>query len=285
MIKREQRKLKEAEEEIERKLQQHAIETTKKLDMESQSNKQKEIQQQKEFLRVNKIKIKFRMKNNSFEPNQRQIEERKMMEEYKRKKELEYEQAMAKAARDAMQKETDAIEQAKRMQHMENSKYLHYLNKVRSDEREMSRNHFEPKCASLINEEFEEVETKCQAKKQQLNHIMKVCFIWSKLTWKKIWKFVNLLKMAFVSWLLQSEYLRQMAEREREKALNKQRECLELEEAQRQNAEYERMMAQRRQQNRLQFVRAIEQQKEFKGIEKVCSSCKIFWKRILQFFF
>lgn len=51
--------------------------------------------------------------------------------------------------------------------------------------------------------------------------------------------------------------------------LKKQRESIELQEAQRQNAAYDQLMAERRQQNRLQFVRGIEQQKEFKEIDKV----------------
>lgn len=101
------------------------------------------------------------------------------MEEYKQKKELQYEQAVANEAKEAMKKEAEAIELAKRIQHMENSKYLHYLDKIRFDEREMNRNNFDPKCVSLITEEFEEANVKCHAKKQQLHSIMKVCIIWN----------------------------------------------------------------------------------------------------------
>lgn len=68
MNKLEKRKIKEAEEEIERKCQQHTIESIKKLDMEWQTSKQKETQQQKEFLRVNE---------------QNQIKSKKMLQKFR----------------------------------------------------------------------------------------------------------------------------------------------------------------------------------------------------------
>lgn len=69
--------------------------------------------------------------------------------------------------------------------------------------------------------------------------------------------------------------MRKLTEREREKVNRKQRELNELREAERQNADYERMMAERRAQNRQQFVHGLNQQKEFKEMERV--SCLFFF--------
>lgn len=94
------------------------------------------------------------------------------MEEYERKKRLESEQAAAQVAKEAMKRDAEAIELAKRMQHMENAKYLQYLNKTRCDAKEHDSL---LKPTALIDDEIEEAETKCQMKKQQLNNLMKVC--------------------------------------------------------------------------------------------------------------
>lgn len=75
-----------------------------------------------------------------------------------------------------MQKDAEAIEYAKRMQNIENAKYLDFMKRMKSDQKEMETEKFDLNHISLINEEIDELaEAKRQQKKQLLSKESKVC--------------------------------------------------------------------------------------------------------------
>lgn len=77
-----------------------------------------------------------------------------------------------------MEKDAAEAEFARKKQHLENLNFVDYLNRAKSDKKEIQSEKIDLTQISLINEEVEvDAEVKRQEKKKLLNAELRVCII------------------------------------------------------------------------------------------------------------
>lgn len=95
-----------------------------------------------------------------------QIEHRKMDEEYRRQKELQYGKAITELSKKQLEEEAAKAKLAKKMQNEENQRFIDYFNRMQTYKKVKEIEEFDPRQVSLINEEVDgESEIKRQEKK------------------------------------------------------------------------------------------------------------------------
>lgn len=102
---------------------------------------------------------------------------RKHDEECRRQLKIQNDKLIAELNSQQIQKEAAEAEMAKKRQHEENVKFVEFLQRIRSDKKDIDAEDIDLRKLSLMNDEMEaNAEAKRQEKKKLLNEELMVCW-------------------------------------------------------------------------------------------------------------